>query len=222
MKTACLGILLLAATGLPLIAGAPSDQTMPANHSREGLPLPPPRNASDRRYVDPPGQLARPDQNRPGLAARHERVAPPLVFTDRHGVALGGFDPVAYFTQGAPLPGKPGIQGTHEGAIYRFVSEDNRAAFAKDPARYAPAYGGFCGYAASIGKVRPADPHLWSIVDGRLVVQHTVGAAQLWARDVPANKAKADRLWPRLVEAKAGSRHPIDRLFGKSVLPSLD
>ena len=66
--------------------------------------------------------------------------------------------------------------------------------------------------------MRPANPLLWSLVDGQLIVQHTKGAAELWTRDVPGNKAKADQFWPRLVEAKAGKKNPVDSLLGKSVL----
>ena len=83
---------------------------------------------------------------------------------------------------------------------------------------YAPAYGGFCGYAASVGKVRPADPLIWSIVDGQLILQHTKGADELWKKDVVGNKAKADKYWPHLIAAKAGKKDPVDSLLGKSVL----
>ncbi|MFO1475321.1 MAG: YHS domain-containing (seleno)protein [Verrucomicrobiota bacterium] len=141
-----------------------------------------------------------------------------LVFTDKHGVALEGYDPVAYFTDGKPAKGDPRFEAKYQGATYRFASQDHRDTFEKNPATYVPAYGGFCGYAASIGKVRPADPRIWSIVDGALIVQNTKGAAELWNKDVAGNKAKADKYWPRLVEAKAGQKHPIDGLFGKSVL----
>jgi len=55
-------------------------------------------------------------------------------------------------------------------------------------------------------------------VDGQLIVQHTKGADELWQKDVPANKAKADKYWPHLVEAKAGKKDPIDSLLGRSVL----
>ncbi len=180
------------------------------------------KKAFDKWNADLGGHLGRADRNWPQLVMRHGQSGGALVFTNRKGVALGGHDPVAYFTLGTPTPGDARIEGTYQGALYHFASEENRATFEADPSRYAPAYGGFCGYAASIGKVRPADPRHWSIVDGQLVVQHTAGAAELWARDVAGNKAKADRLWPRLVEAKAGKKNPIDSLLGKSVLASLE
>jgi YHS domain-containing protein len=159
------------------------------------------------------------DANWPGLVAKNGVLGgKTLVFTDKKGVALGGYDPVTYFTDGAPKKGDPKIEATFNGALYHFVSQDNRATFEKDPTQYAPAYGGYCGYAASVGKVRPADPLIWSIVDGQLIVQHTKGADELWKKDVAGNKAKADKYWPLLVTAKAGKKNPVDSLLGKSVL----
>jgi YHS domain-containing protein len=144
-----------------------------------------------------------------------------LVSKDRNGVAIQGYDAVAYFTDHQAVKGDAKFSSSHDGAIYTFASAEHKALFDADPSQYAPAYGGYCGYAASIGKVRPADPLLWSIVDGRLIVQHTKGAVELWEKDVAGNKAKADRLWPRLIAAKAGKKDPIDGLFSGSVLKDL-
>ena len=66
------------------------------------------------------------------------------------------------------------------------------------------------------------DSLFWSIVGGQLIVQNTRGAAELWAKDVAGNKAKADRLWPRLIEVKAGVKDPIDGLLGRSVLADVN
>jgi len=165
------------------------------------------------------GNTVKADQNWPGLVAKNGVYGgKTLVQTDKQGVALESYDPVSYFTDGKPMKGDPKIEATFNGALYRFTSQAHREIFEKEPTKYAPAYGGYCGYAASIGKVRPANPLLWSIVDGQLIVQHTTGAVELWEKDVTGNKAKADKLWPRLVEAKAGKKNPIDSLLGKSVL----
>jgi YHS domain-containing protein len=159
------------------------------------------------------------DANWAGLVAKNGVLGgKTLVLTDKKGVALGGYDPVTYFVGGAPTKGDAKIEATFNGALYHFVSQDNRALFEKDPTQYAPAYGGFCGYAASVGKVRPADPLIWSIVDRQLIVQHTKAADELWRKDVSGNKRKADKYWPHLIAAKAGKRDPIDSLLGKSVL----
>ena len=133
-------------------------------------------------------------------------------------MALGGYDAVSYFIDGKPAKGDQKIEATFNGALYHLVSQEHRATFEKDPTKYAPAYGGFCGYAASVGKVRPANPLIWSIVDGQLIVQHTKGADELWQKDVAGNKAKADKYWPLLVTAKAGKKDPTDSLLGGSVL----
>lgn len=158
------------------------------------------------------------DKNWPGLVVRNGTGGKTLVQIDKRGVALEGYDPISYFEGGKPMKGDPNIEATYNGALYHFTSQAHRETFEKAPSQYAPAYGGYCGYAASIGKVRPADPLLWSIVDGQLIVQHTKGAVELWEKDVRGNKTKADKLWPKLVEVKAGKKDPVDSLWGSSVL----
>jgi hypothetical protein len=96
-----------------------------------------------------------------------------LVLENKEGAAILGYDSVAYFTVGKPAKGDPTIEATFNGALYHFVSQANRERFEKDPTQYAPAYGGYCGYAASIGRVRPANPLLWSVADRQLIVQPT-------------------------------------------------
>jgi len=177
------------------------------------------KKAFDKFNAELKSNVAKADQNWPGLVEANGVLGgKTLVNVDKHGVALGGYDPVSYFTDGKPVKGDQKIEGTYNGALYHFVSQEHRATFESNPTKYAPAYGGYCGYAASVGKVRPANPLVWSIVDGQLIVQHTKGADELWKKDVAGNKAKADKYWPLLIEAKAGTRDPVDSLLGKSVL----
>lgn len=180
------------------------------------------KKAFDKFNADLKGNVVKADQNWPGLVARNGSGGKTLVFTNKKGVALQGYDPVSYFTEGKPAHGDPRIEATFNGALYHFVSQEHRETFEKNPVKYAPAYGGYCGYAASIGKVRPADPLLWSIVDGQLIIQHTQSAVELWQKDVGGNKAKADKNWPLLVEKKAGLKNPVDSLWSKSVLAQLN
>jgi hypothetical protein len=79
---------------------------------------------------------------------------------------------------------------------------ENRVAFESDPARYAPAFGGYCGYAASINKISPVNPMIYQIIDGRLVLQHTDEAYRLFNKNPERSLARADMNWPRLVERK--------------------
>jgi YHS domain-containing protein len=176
------------------------------------------KKATDLFNQDKAGNIVKADKNWPGLVIRNGTGGKTLVQTDKRGVALEGYDPIAYFTDGKPQKGGANIEATYNGALYHFTSQAHRETFEKAPSKYAPAYGGYCGYAASIGKVRPADPLLWSIVDGQLIVQHTKGAVELWEKDVKRNKAKADKFWPKLVEVKGGQKDPVDSLWGSSVL----
>ncbi len=176
------------------------------------------KKAFDLFNKDLKANVVRADQNWPGLVVRNGTGGKTLVNTDAKGVALEGYDPISYFADGNPTKGDPKIEATYDGALYHFASQAHREMFEKNPSKYAPAYGGYCGYAASIGKVRPANPLVWSIVEGQLIVQHTKGAVELWEKDVLGNKAKADKYWPLLETAKAGKKNPVDGLFGKSVL----
>lgn len=121
---------------------------------------------------------------------------------DANGVALLGHDPVAFFTDKRPVKGDPHYRTAYKGAIYQFVSGEHKAMFDKDPAKYEPQFGGFCGYAASIQRVSPIEVEFWEIIDGRLVLQHNQKAWDLWHKDVPGNLKKADANWPGLVEKR--------------------
>ena len=131
---------------------------------------------------------------RPGLA-----VDP--VFTDG-GKAIRGYDPVAYFTEGKPVKGKPLFTHDYDGATWQFASEANRDAFAADPARYAPQYGGYCAWAVSQGYTASIDPDAWKIVDGKLYLNYSRSVQRRWERDIPGHIAKADSNWPSV---KTGS-----------------
>ncbi|HXV77505.1 MAG TPA: YHS domain-containing (seleno)protein [Candidatus Polarisedimenticolaceae bacterium] len=138
-----------------------------------------------------------------GVTPAEQGAAPRvLVNVDENGVALQGYDPVAYFTDGKPVKGRAEINATHEGAIYHFASAEHRAMFVDDPAHYAPQYGGYCGYAASINKISPIGPEWFQVIDDRLILQHNKKAWTLWNEDLPGNIVKADANWPGLV-----SRH---------------
>jgi YHS domain-containing protein len=123
-----------------------------------------------------------------------------LISTDKTGLALQGYDPVAYFTDGKPVKGDAKITASYRGATYRFATDEHKKMFEADPAKYEPQFGGYCGYAASINKISPISPDFWQILDGRLVLQHNNKALTLWKQDVSGNLKKADANWPGLVE----------------------
>jgi hypothetical protein len=122
--------------------------------------------------------------------------------TNRDGFALRGYDPVAYFTEGKPLPGTTEFTHSWGGAKWQFASARNRDLFAADPGKYAPQYGGYCAYAVSRGYTYDADPLHWKIVNDKLYVNFNAEAQQLWEKDASGHIAKADEHWPKLKEAK--------------------
>ncbi len=125
-------------------------------------------------------------------------LAPVSAFAGNQlAVALGGYDTVSYH-DGAPKPGEARINHFWNGAIWYFTSTENRDKFAADPARYAPAYDGYCSWAASQSYKAPGDPMVWQIVDGRLFVQVHPRAQELWEADIPKHITAGDENWPRI------------------------
>lgn len=114
------------------------------------------------------------------------------------GIAIDGYDPVAYFREGGPRKGLPEHALKHGGATWHFASAQNRALFSADPERYKPAYGGFCAYGTSRGYLVKIEPEAWSIVDGRLYLNYDLGVRETWARDTAKYLDRSEKNWPRL------------------------
>ncbi|MDP4264900.1 MAG: YHS domain-containing (seleno)protein [Bacteroidota bacterium] len=134
-----------------------------------------------------------------------------LVNLNNKGVIIEGYDPVAYFTDNKPLKGSEQFTANYEGATYWFASAEHAELFKKDPKKYAPQYGAFCGYAVSIGKLRPVDPLIYQIEDGRLILQHTQEAYDLFNKDLKESTAKADTNWPVIVSDHVGKPVQYDK-----------
>jgi hypothetical protein len=132
--------------------------------------------------------------SRPALAAEDR------VYSDWRGRAIRGFDPVAYFTQGRPVPGSPDITLDWNGAQWRFASAENRDVFRADPAAYAPQYGGWCAWAMAQGSTASVDPEAWDIIGGKLYLNYSRDVQSRWRKDIPGFVAKADTLYPGVVE----------------------
>lgn len=116
------------------------------------------------------------------------------VFQTAEG-ALRGYDTVAYHTVGAPVKGRAEFSHDWNGAIWRFASAANRDAFAADPAKYAPQYGGYCAYGTSRGYKVGTDPAAFAVVDGKLYLNYNLPVQATWNQDRPGNIAQADRNW---------------------------
>jgi len=90
-------------------------------------------------------------------------------FNLEKGLAIQGYDPVAYFTQKKAVKGKTSIATTFEGVTYYFTSNENKEIFKKNPSGYEPQYGGWCAYAMGAnGEKVEVDPETFKIVNGKL------------------------------------------------------
>lgn len=125
-----------------------------------------------------------------------------LLNLDKTGVAIQGYDPVAFFTDQKPVKGDAKFVAKHGGAIYQFASKENKDLFKADPAKYEPAFGGYCAYGVSRNKLVEIDVEAYQIVDGKLLLQYSKGVRNDFNQDAKANLAKANTNWAGLVDKK--------------------
>ncbi len=119
--------------------------------------------------------------------------------------AVQGYDVVSYQTGKRPIRGNGNFVAIHEGATYLFSSSANQRVFEKNPERYAPAYGGYCAFGASVGKKFIGDPEVWRIVDGKLYLNLDNGIQAEWLKDVPGRIKSADGNWSKIRNANPAS-----------------
>lgn len=124
-------------------------------------------------------------------------------------VAIKGYDTVAYFTRNEAVEGSPRYTYRWLGATWQFASAENRDLFAKEPAKYAPQYGGYCADGVSFGTVTTnIDPKAWRIIDGKLYISYDPGAAEGFAKNpskLPDSKEHWSEVEQTLVTEKAGT-----------------
>ncbi len=117
------------------------------------------------------------------------------------GVAMEGYDPVAYFTEGRPVKGSAEFAKEWLGAKWHFANAKHRDFFVSNPGKYMPQFGGYCSKAMSDGFVKSLDPDAWRIIDGKLYVYASQKGRKKFAKDIPGRIAKAKANW---VKIKAG------------------
>lgn len=132
---------------------------------------------------------------------------------DKNGLAIQGYDPVAYFKEGGgePRAGKESISVTLGKTTYRFASDENKALFEKNPAKYEPAYGGWCAYAMGAkGQKVEINPKAFTITDGRLCLFYKTvltDTRKAWDKEVKTLKPNADKSW----ESISGEKPPVKK-----------
>ena len=112
------------------------------------------------------------------------------------GIGLKGYDPVAYFINGAPTQGAEQYSFVWKSVTYRFASSENLERFKADPEKYLPQYGGYCAYAMALNRTADIDPSRWAIVNGKLYLNNGFVAEKLWSLNKSGNIASGDRNWP--------------------------
>ena len=133
-------------------------------------------------------------------------LAPPLhagvpgstspVNVDAQGLALRGYDPVAFFEGGKPTPGVEKLSASYAGARYLFASESHRKLFLKNPNKYIPKYGGFCAVGTSFGEKVDVDPETGKVVKGKLYLNNGAKAQEIFDHDTPNTISRANQNWP--------------------------
>jgi YHS domain-containing protein len=123
------------------------------------------------------------------------RAKAPKVNVDQNGVILKGYDPVAYFKQNRAVKGDPKYSSSYGGATYYFASADDKAAFDKSPAKYAPQYGGYCANGMTKGKVNDCDPNVFFIYKEKLYLCESPKKGKTFYSKPDANIRKADANW---------------------------
>lgn len=127
-----------------------------------------------------------------------EATGPVFRETKADTLAVSGYDVVSYFTdEGVPVEGSEEFTVRYEGFDYRFASADNADTFIEDPAKYAPAYGGYCAWAIGANDaLAPGDPQVYEIVDGKLYLNFNEDVQGRWQADIPGFIASADTNYP--------------------------
>jgi YHS domain-containing protein len=126
------------------------------------------------------------------------------VNTDATGFVIRGYDPVAFFVERRPVPGRADLSAEYQGGTYLFATAANRDAFKANPEKYAPRYGGYCAYGVAVGKKFDIDAGSWRIVDEKLYFNLNPVILEKWSAEVKEYLGKSEKNWPK-IRSKAPS-----------------
>ena len=126
-------------------------------------------------------------------------VQKPEIFSN-NGVAIRGYDPVAYFVAGEAQKGSKSFETTYKGTIWRFVNAENLSRFTSEPKKYTPQYGGYCAWAVSLGYTASIVPEAFRIVDGKLYLNYSLRVQAQWEADRDNRIILANQNWPAVLE----------------------
>lgn len=115
-----------------------------------------------------------------------------------NGIALHGYDPVAYFQKSQPVKGTQQFSYVWNGATWLFSSQENRNEFTANPTKYAPQFGGYCSWAVGHGYTADVDPEAWRVHDGKLYLNYSKGVQKKWEKEMQPLIEQGNRNWPAL------------------------
>ncbi len=127
------------------------------------------------------------------LSSAEVKGQPPIYAVD--GVALNGYDVVAYFTEGKPVEGDAAYATTTDGVEWRFASREHLELFTSNPERYLPQFGGWCAYGVSNNYKAPTNPDAWTIVHGKLYLNYNTRVRKNWLGDRDERIRTAEENW---------------------------
>ena len=123
-------------------------------------------------------------------------------FNESNGVAIKGYDPVAFFKDSNPVRGKDDLRFEYKGSNFVFANAENRAAFATAPEKYAPQYGGYCAFGTARGYKADIDPSTFTVIDGRLYLNYNAQVQREWSADTGRFIRQADERWPTVTKTE--------------------
>jgi hypothetical protein len=112
------------------------------------------------------------------------------------GIAINGYDVVAFFTDSNAVKGMPAFKVHWQDADWLFINTEHAASFKANPEKYAPQYGGYCAYGTAEGHKAPTEIDTWKIKDGKLYFNYNKQVQKMWLNDLPHLIEKADGQWP--------------------------
>ncbi len=116
-------------------------------------------------------------------------------FNETDGVAIDGYDPVAYMAEQKAVKGSAEFTSVHKGSVFHFKNAANRDTFVVNPEKFAPQYAGYCAFGVSRGYKAVTSPDAFTVVDGKLYLNYNLEVKTMWAKDTPGYIGKADGNW---------------------------
>ena len=120
----------------------------------------------------------------------------------KDGIAINGYDAVAFFTEKMPVKGDRQFKYSYKNVDWLFSSSDNKELFKTSPEKYAPQYGGYCAFGTADGHKAPTQVNTWTIADDKLYFNYNMKVKDMWIKNMQPNIEKADKNWPTIKDSK--------------------